>query len=197
MDRMIEYFKRHNGYARTKYLKEAGFQTKTIKEYYEKGTIEKIKPGLYKLSEEFTEITAMSDICQAIPKAVIFLGTALYYHQLITFSPPQIQIAVPESYKIPKLEYLMIDVFHLRDKVYKEGVITIKKRNSEFKIYSKEKSVCDSFKFRNQIGEDIAIEALKEYLRKNNNNTSKLIEYMKITRTRNVMSSYIKAVVNS
>ena len=197
MDRMIEYFKKNKGYARTKNLKESGFQTKMIKEYCENGTLEKIKPGLYKLSEELTEITTMSDICQAIPKAVIFLGTALYYHGLITFSPPQIQIAVPESYKIPKLEYLSVDVFHLREYVYKEGIITIKKENNDFKIYSQEKSVCDSFKFRNRIGEDIAIEALKEYLQQNNNNISKLIKYMKITRTKNIMSSYIKAVVNS
>lgn len=196
MNEIIEFFKRKKGYARMKELKIQGFQTRKIRELLDEGEIEKIKPGLYRLSNDISEYTSLIDVCNAIKKGIICLASALSYYEFTTFTPWEVYVAVPESYKAPRIDYPPVKVFHFRENNYKVGIETIETDDGSFRIYSREKTVCDIFKFRNKIGEDLAIEGLRNYLEWSKNNTIELRKYMRITRMENVMSPYIKAMVN-
>lgn len=196
MNKIISFFKGNYGYARMKDLKNQGFQNRKIKKLLEDGIIEKLKPGLYRLSNEDSEYTSLMDVCTAIPKGVICLISAMNYYNFTTFNPWEVDIAVPMYHNPPSIEYPPVRVFHFRENTYKNGIEIIKTNEGLLKIYSREKTVCDMFRLRKRLGEDLAIEGLRNYLEWSKNNTVELRKYMKITRMENVMSPYIKAMVN-
>lgn len=208
MGKIITYFEKHGGYARMKELKKESFQTRDIAKLLEEGKIVKVKPGLYRLANVakielptledatgFIISVEMMDVCRAIPDGVICLASALDIFGLTTFNPSEIYIAIPNAGKIPKIDYPPIKVFYFRERFYKSGIEEIKTKDVTVKIYNKEKSVCDMFRYRKKIGEDIALEGLKNYLKRKDANINKLSEYAKICRVKTIVMPYIKAIV--
>ncbi len=182
-----------------KELKEASFHTREIAKLTQTGVLEKIKPGTYRLSDvamDGDEHFQMVDVCTAFPKAVICLASALDMYDLSTFYPSEIYVAVPHNTRIPKIEYPPMRVFFFNEKCYQLGVETIKARYGRFRVYDVEKTICDMFKYRKKIGEDLAIEGLQNYMRtRAGRNINKLIKYADVCRVKVVMSPYIKAML--
>ena len=150
-----------------KELKAASVHTRDVQRLIAEGLIEKIKPGLYKLVDlPETDGVPVSfvDICRAIPPAIICLLSALDYYDLTTFVPSQVYVAVPNSFKPPKIEYPPVTLFYFRARVYDLGIQTIETSSGVVQIYNREKIICDVFRYRNKPGEDIAIEGLRNYL---------------------------------
>jgi len=195
---IIIYFKQHQGYARMKELKQSGFHTRKIKKLLLDGIIEKIKPGLYKLSDvESTGYYSQSfiDIQYSMQKAVVCLVSALEYHHLSTVNSSKIYIALPNKEKCSKLTYLPIEVFYFRDRIYNCGIEEVQTDSGNFKIYNAEKTICDMFRYRNKLGVDIALESLKNYLKRKDAKINKLWEYAVECRIKTIMHPYIKAMV--
>ncbi len=209
MEKIIVFFKKHGGYARMKELKKASFQTRDIAKLLDDGVIVKVKTGLYRLANVanivlpslklyatgFTISIGIMDVCKAIPEGVICLASALELYGLTTFNPSDIYIAIPNSAKIPKIDYPPVKVFYFRDRFYKPGIEEIRTKDVTVKIYTREKTVCDMFRYRNKIGEDIALEGLKNYLNRKDSNIKKLSEFAKICRVKTIIMPYIKALV--
>jgi predicted transcriptional regulator of viral defense system len=211
MKKIIEFFRDHSGYARMKDLKAASFQTRDIGRLLREGSIVKVKPGLYKLagigSGKITHPAVkvhgtgsvigegIIDISQAIPEGVICLASALEFHGLTTFNPPEIYVAIPNDRKIPKIDYPPIKVFYFRDRFYKPGIEAIPTSHATVKIYNKEKTVCDMFRYRSKLGEDLALEGLRNYLNRKDADVTKLREYAGICRVKTSMIPYLKALV--
>lgn len=165
MKKLIKIFKSNHGYARMKYLREEGIQTRDIAIAMEEGTLEKIKPGLYKLvNYPWDEFERFVDVCNANKKAVICLLSAAAHWDLTTFDPNRINVAVPMSTDKFKLKIIPIKVYYFGEKNYSDGIETVETKNGSFKIYNKEKTICDLFRYQKKIGEDIAIESLKTYI---------------------------------
>ncbi|MGA9115848.1 MAG: type IV toxin-antitoxin system AbiEi family antitoxin domain-containing protein, partial [Bacteroidota bacterium] len=83
MNAAVKYLKDHKGYARMKDMKASGIHTREIQKLVEVGQLVKVKPGLYRLAEiQPDEATGLVEICLAMPKAVICLGSALAFHEL-------------------------------------------------------------------------------------------------------------------
>ena len=79
------------------------------------------------------------------------------------------------------LEYPPVNLFYFSAKVYKLGIEEININSGKIKVYNKEKTICDLFRYINKLGEDVTFESLKEYLRnKRNRNIPKLLEYSEI-----------------
>jgi predicted transcriptional regulator of viral defense system len=115
MQRIIEIFKKQGGSARMKELKAASVHTRDVQRLIAEGLIEKITPGLYKLVDlPETDGVPVSfvDICRAIPPAIICLLSALDYYVLTTVVPSQVYVAVPNSFKPPKIEYPSATFFY-------------------------------------------------------------------------------------
>ena len=181
-----------------KELKLAGFHPRKIKQILEQGKIEKIKPGLYRLSGmygigEFSQ--SFIDVCTSMKKGVICLISALEFHQLSTINPSQVYVALPNSDKQNNINYPPLKVFYFRKRFYELGIEVKITKAGTFKIYNAEKTICDMFRYRNKLGEDLAMEGLKNYLNRKDANVAKLREYAIKCQVKTVMLPYLKAMV--
>ena len=203
---IVSYLKKHGGYARMKELKKSSIYARDIAKLLDQGVIEKVKPGLYRLAKietikpEFNEpgklpSASIIDVCHAMPEGVICLASALEFYGLTTFNPSEVNVAIPNSAKPPKILYPPVKIFYFRERFYKPGIEQIKTQAGIVKIYNREKTICDMFRYRKKIGEDIALEGLKNYLKLEDANINKLREYAEICQVKTVMMPYLKALV--
>lgn len=198
MKNIIEFIKSSGGYAKMNQLREAGFQTRDIKKLVDDGKIEKVKSGLYKIWDFIDGETvnpSFIDVCKASPSSVICLISALDYHELSTINPSSIYAAIPKSKKPPVINYPPIKFYYWENSIYETGIMEIKTKSGIVKIYNKEKTICDLFRYRNKLGEDIALEALKNYLRSKDFNLNKLRQYANKMRIKTIIAPYIKAIL--
>lgn len=196
---MIELFERK--FRNKKYLSKQDFSSNYITDYdirklLELGYIERIKNGVYvnKVFEgNYNELYSMGILMR---KGVVCLLSAAYYHKLINEKPEEISIAInlkrkravlPER---PKFNYFMFDVKRLET-----GVVEIKDEIGYFRIYDKEKTICDLIFYRNKLGIDKMSEALNNYLQMEDINLNKLITYSKQLRCFNQLSTYLSVLL--
>lgn len=183
-----------------KELKAASVQTRDVTLLVQQGTIEKVKAGLYRLTDlpQADGIpVSFIDVCQAIPNGVICLLSALEFYELTTFNPSEIFVALPHSAKPPKMAYPPIRKFYFRDRFYGLAIERRKATKGVIRIYNKEKTICDMFRYRNKLGEDLALEALKNYLALKEANINKLQKYAVRCQVKTIMLPYLKALIAS
>lgn len=198
MDRITDYLKSTGGYARMKELRAAGFQTREVAALVAEGAIERVKPGLYRLAGQTVigEYVGLVNVCRAVSDGVICLISALDYHGLTTFNPSEVYVAIPHGAKPPRMHYPPIKPFFFRERFYTPGIETMSTLAGEIRIYNREKTVCDMFRYRHKLGEDLALESLKQYLKQKDSSTAQLLEYAAICQAKTVMLPYLKALVS-
>jgi predicted transcriptional regulator of viral defense system len=196
MDPIIRYLKSHKGYGRMKDLKASGLQTRDVRKLLQEGELVKVKAGLYRLADmQPGENSGLVEICLAMPKAVICLNSALSFHGLTTFVPGALSFAIPASDKPIKFSTLPTEPYFFSRNQYRTGIEHHETDAGGIKVYGAEKTVCDLFRYRNKLGEDLALEGLKEYLRRRNRNLNKLMKLAHVCRVRGILSQYVKAIV--
>ena len=189
-------FQKNNGILRTSQAIEKGIDPKIMYEMVDAGILEREGRGIYRLAN----LPPLSNpdlvqIAVRVPNCVICLISALAFHALTTQTPYKIYIAIPENNKKPRIEYPPIDVVKLGEQSYSSGIEKHTLDGIEVKVYNKEKTVADCFKFRNKIGQDIAIDALKDYLGESNRSIETLLHFARINRVEKVIKPYIEAIV--
>jgi len=197
MDSITEYLTSSGGYARMKDLRTAGFQSREISALVAQGRIERVKPGLYRLAGygESGENAGLAEVCRAVPDGVICLISALDYYGLTTFNPSEVYVAIPHGAKPPRIFYPPVKPFFFRERFYTPAIEHIRAPAGEIRVYGREKTICDMFRYRRKLGEDLAMEALKQYLKLKDASTARLLEYAAICQARTVMMPYLKALV--
>ncbi len=196
MNRVIKYLKDHKGYARMKDMKATAIHTREILRLVDEGQIVKVKSGLYRLADlQPNEANGLIEVCLAMPKAVICLASALAFHELTTHIPPSVTFAIPRSDKPIKLRYPPNNPFYFSKDQYKAGIEQHDVKAGHIRIYGLEKTICDSFRFRNRFGEDLAVEGLKEYLRRRDRDLHKLMKFAEICRVKGILHQYVKVLV--
>jgi len=195
MKEITDYIKNKGGYARMSEFRSAGFQTRDIAKLYEQGVLEKVKPGLYKLTNSETT-SGFADISKSMPEAVIAVVSALAFHELTTFNPSKIHIAIPNDAKPKVLSFPPVEVYYFRRSQFDPGIEEVIIQGHNVRMYNREKTVCDMFRYRNKLGEDLALEGLQNYLKRSDSNLNELSRYMKICRVKTVMEPYVKAMVS-
>jgi predicted transcriptional regulator of viral defense system len=198
MEKLIKLFERNKGYARMSELKKAGIHTRNIAKAANEGIIEKIKPGLYKLVEyPWDELGSFIDVCSSNNKAVICLLSAASYYELTTFNPSEVYVAVPNNTDKFAIKYPPIHVYYFADSYYAPGINTIKTKSGNIRIYNREKTIGDLFRYMNKLGEDIAVESLKEYLKSSKGRSiPKLLEFSDICGVKKKIEPMIKAILS-
>ena len=189
-------FKKHNGILRASNAVELGVPPHIIYKMVETGDLIREAQGIYRLKGSASLSNPdLVQISLRIPRAVVCLISALSLHNLTTETPHQIYIALPRDVKTPRIEYPPIKVFHLSEKPYLAGIEEIKLDGVNIKIYGPEKTIADCFKFRTKIGIDIALEALKDYLRSPYFDIQRMMTYAKVNRVENIMRPYLEALL--
>ncbi|GAF68694.1 unnamed protein product [marine sediment metagenome] len=193
-ERIYKIFSTRNGFARTKDILAAGIHRRDIRRMRDEGMIIRVKRGLYRLAEiPLISNQGFVDLARAVPKGVICLFSALSYHELTTFSPSIISMAICRGSREPKIEYPPVEFYHFSKKQFEAGINEIKIKGHKIRIYCPEKTICDCFRYRNKLGLDMAKEGLSEYLKRKDRNLEKLLEYTEICRIRPLLETWLYA----
>lgn len=195
-DKAIETFRSHSGLLRTQQAIDEGIAPRTLYQLRETGVIMRESRGLYRLAD--TEQSAFFDLVQTalkIPKGVICLISALSFHELTTQIPHDVHVALPIDAEKPRLEYPPIRLFWLSPKTYLAGIEQHELDGIPVNIYGIEKTIADCFKFRNKIGSDVALEALRDYRSRGEMNLGDLLHYAQIDRVERIMKPYLEALL--
>ncbi len=193
----IELFKRNQGLLRTAEAIRLGIHPRTLYQMRDRGLLEQLAKGVFRLIEvpDFSEPDLVL-VAKKIPHGVICLISALAYHEITTQIPHFVYIAIPTKSRQSRLDYPPIRYFYYSEKVYRAGVDTQLIGGFPVKIYDIEKTLADCVKFRNKIGMDVVIEALKMYWKRPGTKIDKLFEYAKINRIEKILQPIMETIVS-
>lgn len=188
--------RQRQGIIRTAEALKAGIHPRTLYALRDQGVLEQFSRGVYRLAElPSTANPDLLTIAVRVPQAVICLVSALSYHSLTTQIPNEIHIAVEKGKRSPCIDYPPTAVYHFSKTSFAAGVEEYKIDGTTIRVYSQEKTLADCFKFRNTLGMDVVLEAIKLYKQRGPFKVKELLEYAAICRVKNVMKPYLEAVI--
>lgn len=191
-----EIFRQYGGQLRMSEAIKNGISRYMLYSLKDKGIIEQISRGVYRL----TSLPPLSNqdlvtVSLRIPNAVICLISALSYHGLTTQIPHSVSIAIPRETHTPSLVYPPIQVHRFSGQAYLAGIEEHLIDEAKIKIYSAEKTIADCFKYRNKIGMDIVLEAIKFYRARKQFNMNEILKYARICRVDKGITPYLEAMI--
>jgi predicted transcriptional regulator of viral defense system len=194
--RSIQIFRKSGGQLRMSEAMAHGITRYMLYSLRDKGIIEQVSRGVYRL----VELPPMSNpdlvtVSLRFPNAVICLISALSYHNITTQIPHAVSVAVPRDSRVPSLDYPPIQAHRFSNDTYNSGIENHSIDGVPVKIYTPEKTLADCFKFRNKIGMEVVLEALKLYRSRQKFNLEKLLTYAKICRVKNIITPYLEATI--
>jgi predicted transcriptional regulator of viral defense system len=179
----ITMIKAQNGRIRMAEAISNGINRRTFYSLRDKGIIEQISRGVYRLSDlpslSRPDMVAVSLRAQ---NSVICLVSALSFHEITTQIPDAVDIAIRFGATIPRISYPLTRVHKLREPSFSMGIEEHRIDDVTVKIYDPEKTLCDCFKFRKYLGMESVLEALKFYRERKPLKVSKLMEYARSCR---------------
>lgn len=195
-EKSIKVFEENHGILKVSQAVKLGIPKHIVYQMFSKGILVKEEKGIYRLST--MEPLVNPDLVQVsllVPKAVICLVSALYFHGLTTQIPHGVHIALPNNVPKPRIEYPPLDVYWLSTSSYGSGIGEYSLDGVFVRIYNREKTIADCFKFRKRIGEDVAIEALKDYMGQPKRQIDDILRYARANRVEKVMQPYLRTAL--
>jgi predicted transcriptional regulator of viral defense system len=182
---------------RARDVADQGVHTSTLTRLTRSGTLEKVGPGRYRLAKRQprSEHRDLVVAASAVPRSVVCLLSALRFHDVGTQLPHEVWIAVPRGARVPRLLTPPLHVVNVSPAVFDLGVEEHRIERQVLRVYSLARTVADCFRFRNQIGLDVALEALTDAWRSKRLNVDELNRIAKKLRVHRVMQPYFEAVV--
>ncbi len=151
--------------------------------------------GLYAAARHApTAEHSLAQVAKRVPEGVVCLLTALRFHGLTTQSPAEVWIALPEKARRPRLDHPRLRVARFSGPALRMGVELHRVEGVTVRVYSAAKTIADCFKYRNKIGIDVAVEALKDFSRKHRGGASDLARFARVCRVARVMQPYLDAI---
>jgi predicted transcriptional regulator of viral defense system len=174
---------------------QAGIHRNALYAMRDAGVIEQLSRGLFRLADAPPLANPdLVTVIRRVPRGVICLISALALHDLTTQIPHEVWLAVPRDTEPPRLDYPPIRVFRYADKAFTEGIET-KKMDGTIRVYSREKTLADCFKYRNKIGLDTAIEALKRYKQQGRINADAIMRHAHTCRVAKIIRPYLETAL--
>lgn len=174
----------------------AGVHSQTLTRMVDAGEITRVAKGLYSLSSiDPSTHYSLLEAQKKIPNGVICLLSALVYHDIGTQNPHLVWMAIPHRSRTPKIENLPVKLVRMTDEPYEIGKTEVKIEGGILKIYDIPKTVADCFKFRNKIGIDVAIEALKDVIMHKRATVDELLKAADVCRVRKIITPYLETLL--
>ena len=193
-EKAIDIFRREGGILRMSEALKLGINRSQLYALRDCGDLECISRGLYRLCElpepSNLDLLTVSSHC---PEGVLCLISALSYHNITTQIPHSVAMAVLRDSWRPKIDFPPVDYYQFSQKAYEAGIEVHNIDGVDIKIYCMEKTLVDCFKYRNKIGLDVALEALKMYKAKGKMQVNKILDYAQTCRVAKVMMPYLEA----
>jgi predicted transcriptional regulator of viral defense system len=195
-DRAVAIFRKHGGILRTAQALRAGIHPSTLYTMRDVGALEVISRGVYRLDgSEPLGNPDLVTVATRVRGGVICLISALAFHEITTQIPHEVHVALQRGAEEPRLEHPPIKTYRFTGQAFKAGVETYEIDGVSVRIYSPEKTLADCFKFRNKIGLDTAVEAVRFYRERRIVNVDALMRYAAICRVQKVMRPYLEAIL--
>ncbi len=197
LDKARTAFTRNGGMLRTSRAIGLGVHPRTLYALRDSGEIEQVGRGLYRLAS-VPQLTSpdLVPIAIRVPRAVICLISALAHHGLTTQVPHAVDIALPSHSQIPKVDRIPVRVFWYSEPSFSAGVDVVTLDGVQVRVYSPEKTIADCFKYRNKIGIDVAIEALRNYRESKKRPDFKALSmFAQVNRVQRVMRPYLESIL--
>ena len=194
-ERAHQIFRDRGGVLKTGEALSAGIHPRTLYEMQRMGIVEKLTRGLYRL----TDLPPLGNpdlvsVSMKIPNGVVCLISALAYHEITTQVPHEVYVALERGTEAPRLAHPPIRIFWFSGQAFTHGIETHKMDGVPVRIYSPEKTIADCFKYRNKIGLDTAIEALKLYREKKRFKSEDLMQSARTCRVEKVIRPYLEVL---
>lgn len=191
-----EVFGAHEGTLRTGQAVRSGIHPRTLYQMRDAGVIQELSRGLYRLAE-LPPIgnPDLASVALRAPKGVLCLLSALAYHDLTTQVPHEVHLALERDSRRPRFQYPPVRVFWFSPRMFREGIESHPVEGGVLRVYSAEKTLADCFRYRNKMGLDVAIEALRFYFERRRAKIDELLRFARVCRVENVMRPYLEALV--
>jgi predicted transcriptional regulator of viral defense system len=183
------------GIARSRDLERAGVSRTQLRRLVERGLIERVGRGLYGLpGAARTERHHLAEAARRVPGGVVCLLSALRFHGLSTQNPFEVWMAIDRKAWRPRFEHPPLRLVHLSGPALREGVEEHDVGGVAVRVFSAAKTVADCFKFRNKIGSDVAVEALRDYRRVHPKRLEAVWRFAEVDRVTRVILPYMEAL---
>lgn len=194
-EREVELFRQHEGGLRMSDALRLGINRKTLYAMRDAGVVEPVTRGVYRLASlEPLAYPDLVTIATRVPQGVVCLIAALAFHELTTQVPHSIDVALERGMRKPRLDYPPTRFFWFSGPAFHEGVEMHELDGATVRIYDPEKTLADCFRYRNQIGMDVALEAMRLWRERRRNKLHVLLEYARMRHVERAMRPYLEAI---
>jgi predicted transcriptional regulator of viral defense system len=180
---------------RARDLADHGLPTIALTRLVQTGKLERVARGLYGIpGAALGEHRSLAEVVLRVPRGVVCLLSALRVHDIGTQAPFEVWLAVPHRAAVPKLAHPQLRIVRMSDRALAEGVERVRTDGIAVPVFSAARTVVDCFRFRNKIGVDVAIEALREGWSKRKFTIDELWRHAQAGRMASVMRPYVEAI---
>lgn len=186
---------RKRGLIRPRDLEPLGLPRVTLTRLIRQGALTRVARGLYALpNRSISEHTALAEVARKHPQAIVCLLSALRFHELTTQSPFEVWLAIPNKARAPRIDYPPLRIVRFSGPLLAEGVEERPIDGVQVRITGVAKTVADCFKYRNKIGLDVALEALREAWKGRRASMDELWRFADRCRVAKVMRPYLESL---
>lgn len=193
-ERLINLARSH-GLIRPRDLAPLGISRVSLSRAVQRGELERVGRGLYGLpGRDVSAHGSLAEVASRIPKGIVCLLSALRFHGLTTQAPFEVWLAIDNKAIAPQLDYPRLRIVRFSGVALTEGVENHIVDGVNIRVTSVAKTVADCFKYRNKIGLDVALEALREAWHEKRMTSDDIWRYAKVCRVANVMRPYLESL---
>ncbi len=194
-ERAHTVFRTQGGTLRTTEALAAGIHPRTLYAMRDAGEIEALARGVYRLRNlPPLGNPDLATIAKRVPHGILCLISALAFHELTTQVPHEIHLAISRTARRPRLDYPPLRVYRFSKAAFSAGVDIHAIDRIPVRVYTAEKTLADCFKYRNRIGTDVVLEAIRTYRRRGRPNFQQVFAYAKLCRVDRLMRPYLEAL---
>ena len=185
------------GVITTRETARSGIHSQQLTRLVADGVLERVARGQYQLAERpVTEHHGLAVVARAVPRGVICLLSALGVHGIGTQLPAEVWVAIEGRARQPVLAHPPLRVVRFSGRAFTDGVEIHRLEGESIRVYGVAKTLADLFKYRNKVGLDVVLEALREAWRARKFTMEQLDRAARICRVEHVMRPYVEAVVS-
>ena len=186
---------KHRPLLRARDVAEQSLPTAVLSRLVNAGKLERVGRGVYSLPKRrINEHRSLAEAALQVPQGVVCLLSALRVHGIGTQAPFEVWIAIPHHWPTPRVDQPALRAVRMSSPSLSEGVERVSIDGVEVPVFNPSKTVADCFKYRNKIGLDVALEALRDGWAKRKLDMDALWRYATIDRVANVMRPYLENI---
>ena len=183
------------GLVRLRDFEEHGIPRAKVAGWVTEGSLVRVARGLYGLpGHDLGEHESLVQVAKLVPDGAVCLLSALRFHGLTTQNPSEVWLGIDRKARKPRLEWPPLHIVWWSGDVISAGVVEVKVSRIPIRITTPARTVADCFKYRNKIGLDVAIEALRDFRRKKKGTLDELNQMANVCRVNRVMQPYLEAL---